>query len=155
MYVLHTVVWRWKRADRGLCTSILFQMPITNTILDLSLLKIVVAGLPMHAMGTATKSPSLSDFQLSSVRPPFILSERVSDMTSGRRMDFLSLIPGIVVAAAVPDRPTATGRQTAREGAGIGIVNSIDPSPTLPQTAIAAMGRDGREMPQLYHLCAL
>ena len=59
-------------------------------------------------------------------------------------MDFLSLIPGIVVAAAVPDRPTATERQTAREGAGIGIVNSIDPSPTLPQTAIAAMGRDGR-----------
>ena len=116
MYVLHTVVWRWKRADAGLCTPILFQMSIANTILDLTLLKIVVAGLPMHAMGTATKSPSLSDFQPSSVRPPFILSERVSDMTSGRRMDFLSLIPGIVVAAAVPDRPTATDRPTDREG---------------------------------------
>ena len=58
-------------------------------------------------------------------------------------MDFLSLIPGIVVAAAVPDRPTATERQTAREGAGIGIVNSIDPSPALPPMAIAAMGREG------------
>ena len=107
----------------------------------------------MHAMGTATKSPSLSDFQLSSVRPPFILSERVSDMTSGRRMDFLSLIPGIVVAAAVPDRPTATDRPTDREG-GSGDWNckfnrSIS---RTPADGHRGHGTGGMEMPQLYHL---
>ena len=37
-------------------------MPITNTTLDLALLKIVVAGLPMHAMGTATNKHR--DFKL-------------------------------------------------------------------------------------------